>query len=158
MQNVLIGFGETLGNIFSGDAGAKSFLDGLLIMLADFAVRLGKIIIGIGLATEALKKAFSNPFVAITAGIALVALGTMAKNMLSGGEGSPARMKDGGIVPSGFPNDTYPAFLSSGETVIPSPKKLPTGGMGGNVNISGEFRVKGTDLVMVLEKAKQTYR
>lgn len=30
----------------------------------------------------------------------------------------------GGIVPAGFPNDTYPASLTSGEMVIP-PKKLP---------------------------------
>jgi hypothetical protein len=30
----------------------------------------------------------------------------------------------GGIVPPGYPNDTYPARLSSGEMVIPA-KKLP---------------------------------
>ena len=33
-------------------------------------------------------------------------------------------MARGGIVPGGFPNDTYPASLTSGEMVIP-PKKLP---------------------------------
>jgi hypothetical protein len=27
----------------------------------------------------------------------------------------------GGVIPSGFPNDSYPALLSSGETVIPKP-------------------------------------
>jgi hypothetical protein len=32
----------------------------------------------------------------------------------------------GGIVPQGYPNDTFPALLSSGETVIP-PYKAPTG-------------------------------
>jgi TP901 family phage tail tape measure protein len=30
----------------------------------------------------------------------------------------------GGIVPSGYPNDSYPAMLTSGETVVPA-KKLP---------------------------------
>jgi len=33
------------------------------------------------------------------------------------------RMKKGGIVPPGYPNDSYPALLSSGETVLP-PKSL----------------------------------
>jgi TP901 family phage tail tape measure protein len=29
------------------------------------------------------------------------------------------KMAEGGIIPSGYPNDTYPALLSSGETVLP---------------------------------------
>ena len=42
-------------------------------------------------------------------------------------------MKEGGVVPAGYPNDTYPARLTSGETVIP-PNKL------GNIsNQNGEF-------------------
>lgn len=32
---------------------------------------------------------------------------------------------EGGIVPPGFPNDTYPAFLTSGETVVPPGRSLP---------------------------------
>jgi hypothetical protein len=35
-------------------------------------------------------------------------------------------MKTGGMVPAGFPNDTYPARLSSGETVLPDPVNLKT--------------------------------
>jgi TP901 family phage tail tape measure protein len=35
----------------------------------------------------------------------------------------------GGIVPSGYPNDNYPALLTSGETVVPA-KKLPDFGNG----------------------------
>jgi hypothetical protein len=39
----------------------------------------------------------------------------------------PPRPKfaEGGIVPPGFPNDSYPAFLTSGEKVIPQGKELP---------------------------------
>jgi hypothetical protein len=33
----------------------------------------------------------------------------------------------GGIVPAGFPNDSYPAMLTSGETVIPPAHPLPVG-------------------------------
>lgn len=32
----------------------------------------------------------------------------------------PAGMADGGVVPSGYPNDSYPAMLTSGETVTPA--------------------------------------
>jgi hypothetical protein len=35
----------------------------------------------------------------------------------------PVYMAKGGVVPSGFPNDTYPAWLSSGEIVLPSSYK-----------------------------------
>jgi hypothetical protein len=34
----------------------------------------------------------------------------------------PVPMKEGGIVPPGYPNDSYPALLTSGETVIPTDK------------------------------------
>jgi hypothetical protein len=40
-------------------------------------------------------------------------------------------MATGGIVPSGFPNDTYPALLTSGEMVIPKPHPLPNMAAGG---------------------------
>jgi hypothetical protein len=35
---------------------------------------------------------------------------------------TPALMKDGGVIPPGYPNDTFPAMLSSGEKVIPAEK------------------------------------
>ena len=34
--------------------------------------------------------------------------------------GQPTGMADGGVVPSGYPNDSYPAMLTSGETVTPA--------------------------------------
>ena len=30
------------------------------------------------------------------------------------------KLQTGGVIPPGYPNDTYPAFLSSGETVLPA--------------------------------------
>lgn len=37
----------------------------------------------------------------------------------------PAGMADGGVVPPGYPNDTYPALLTSGETVVPADRPIP---------------------------------
>jgi len=59
-----------------------------------------------------------------------------------------AKMATGGIVPAGFPNDTYPALLTSGEMVVPKPHALPS--MGGAVEVFGEFRVRGSDLVTAI--------
>ena len=34
------------------------------------------------------------------------------------------KLAKGGVIPEGFPNDTYPAMLSSKETVLPAPKPI----------------------------------
>lgn len=57
-------------------------------------------------------------------------------------------MKRGGVVPGGYPNDSYPAMLTSGETVVP-PNKLPSM-MGGGGELS--TRVSGRDIEIVLNR------
>jgi TP901 family phage tail tape measure protein len=62
------------------------------------------------------------------------------------------KFANGGTVPNGYPNDSYPALLSSGEKVIP-PNKL--GELDTNKNaMQGEvvFRISGNELIGVLEK------
>lgn len=48
--------------------------------------------------------------------------GGKGKGPVTGIPGSPLAL--GGIVPPGYPNDSYPALLTSGETVVP-PDRLP---------------------------------
>ena len=59
-----------------------------------------------------------------------------------------AMMQTGGMIPAGFPNDTFPAMLSSGETVLPDPINLKTvlssigiGNSGGNMDVGGSINV-----------------
>lgn len=68
------------------------------------------------------KMPFPLNIIAIGLGVAAVlgALASMSKAR------NAAKMARGGIVPTGFPNDTYPALLTSGETVLPKPKSLST--------------------------------
>tara|TARA_R100001480_G_scaffold51104_2_gene64449 strand:+ start:4172 stop:6124 length:1953 start_codon:yes stop_codon:yes gene_type:complete len=141
---------DSFADLFTGDAGAGDFGSRILSVLGDFAIQFGKLAIGIGTASLSLKKSlFANPPQAIASGLILVALGKTIKNVTAKfGEG----MKDGGIVPSGFNNDTFPALLSSGERVIPKSRSLPSD-MGSNLNLSGEFRIKGSDLVLSLAEA-----
>lgn len=60
---------------------------------------------------------------------------------------------EGGIVPPGYPNDSYLARLSSGEAVVPLSKLNQFAG--GPVNVTGEFRIVGNDLVAVVDRNVQ---
>lgn len=67
---------------------------------------------------------------------------------------SGQKMAMGGIVPSGYNNDTYPALLSSGETVVP-PGKLSSLAIGSGkqtIHLTGRLVADGRDLVYVFDK------
>ncbi len=157
--NAIVGFGETLGDLFSGDAGGGDFFKAILLMVVDFTKRFGQLLIGAALAAERFRDLILNPGAAIAAGVALIALSTAVQNHVSGG---PAQMATGGVVPGGFPNDTYPALLSSGETVIPAPHPLNSGMFGGgghmDVTVTGRLIAEGRDLVAVLDEENYVRR
>lgn len=62
------------------------------------------------------KEPFPINLVAIVLGIAAVIAG------LAAAIPKPKKMKTGGVVPPGYPDDTFPALLTSGEVVIPRGK------------------------------------
>ena len=57
------------------------------------------------------------------------------------------KMAEGGIVPPGYPKDTYPALLTSGEEVLPA-RKSKDDMMGGEV----VFKIHQDELWGVLKK------
>ena len=64
------------------------------------------------------KLPFPANIAAIIAGVAaVIAAISMIKSLT--GKKKAAKMAEGGIIPSGYPNDTYPALLTSGEMVVP---------------------------------------
>jgi TP901 family phage tail tape measure protein len=83
----------------------------------------------------------------VTAAIGIAALMTLMTNSKNAAEAS--KMAQGGIIPPGYPNDTYPARLTSGEIVIPPGKLSSISSDNGGEVI---FHIEGTSLVGVLNK------
>lgn len=168
MQNVgqtfAEGFGEMLGQSLAGGLSIQSVWTLMITALADMCIQVGKLAIGIGITVGGIKKALTslNPVVAIAAGIALVALGSFAKSALAdiaGGGNAPA-FANGGVVPgTSLYGDKILARVNSGELILNQKQQSNLWGMmnsaneGVNVNLEGGFKLSGSDLELVIERA-----
>lgn len=168
MANIAIGIGDALGAAMSGSA---SLVDGLSSVLLGgigaMVSQLGQLLIQTGIGLLAIKKSLEtiNPYLAIAAGIALVALGSMfaagAKKISSGGgrggRGGPTKFANGGIVstPTMGLMGEYPGARSNPEVIAPLDKlKNMIGDRGSSsVQVAGEFVLKGQDLIVALQRA-----
>lgn len=148
-EGVIGGLAEGIGTLAAkGTAGIGDFVSGMLGMLGGFAQKFGKMLIVYGLGIEAFKTALKslNPALAVIAGAGLIAIGAALKNVEIPG------LAQGGIIPAGFPNDSFPAMLSSGEKVIPLGQQDSMGG--GRV----VFRIEGRELVGILAREEKNTR
>jgi hypothetical protein len=77
--------GDLIGTLAGGGDAWGDFKNAALSAFGDLAIAVGKIAIAAGLASEGIQAALKmgNPYVAIAAGAALVALGTAVKSSLS---------------------------------------------------------------------------
>jgi len=119
-------FSETIGKVA---AGSKDAWDGLIEGLISIVKQIGSVLIGLGSLLLTIGLPIGAKYLA--AGIGITAIATyvsarMQKNSdaAKDTERTMSKMARGGIVPQGYPNDSYPALLSSGEMVVP-PHKLP---------------------------------
>lgn len=62
-------------------------------------------------------------------------------------------MAQGGIVPPGYPNDTYPARLTSGEAVLPKGLLNSLSPAASTVNVIVDGKISGRDLALVMRRA-----
>jgi hypothetical protein len=121
---------------------------------------IGDILIQMGTAAIAasnLAKTFAIPIVGAAAGIAAIALGTMIKGMSSKIQGDGfAKFANGGIVsaPTLGLMGEYMGARSNPEVIAPLDRLQSLMGMGSqNVNVTGQFRLDGQDLVVAVERA-----
>jgi len=125
--------------ISMGTANMGKIFQNLLGIVANFLQQFGEALIASALAGIAFQMVAVNPWAAMAAGVATVALASVVRAVAQRGLGGGIGMKEGGIVPSGFPNDTYPALLSSGETVLPKPLPLDMGMKNLRVEVVGKI-------------------
>lgn len=119
------------------DMNAGAIIKALLTPLADMAIRMGEIVVAEGIAMEAAKKAFANPFTAIAAGAALIAIGAAAKAGLE----AVAR---GGTATSATSSAAYGGGASSASAIA---QNVET-----ELTIHVEGRLSGSDIVLAGQK------
>lgn len=125
---------DSLGSAFSGNGGLKAGLDSILLMFADWAGNLGKIIIASAIAIDGIKKfALNNPWAAVALGVALVATASAIKGTV----GQKPVGKGGGGGGSTSQNQDWDAFGLRGIR-------------GMTVEVNGVLKAQGRDLVAVI--------
>lgn len=178
LQQMATGLGAALGEaIATGGNLAGALASTLLGTLGDMAIRLGTLAISMGITLKGIVEALKslNPVVAIAAGIALIALGTLVKSASGniakgkkGGGGSTssgprsgaiAAFANGGIVsgPTLGLMGEYAGARSNPEVIAPLDrlKNMIGDRQAQQVNVGGEFRLQGQDLVVALQRAEK---
>lgn len=151
--------GESLGNLIAGTFDLKDVFAGFIGIVGNFCKQLGEMMIGIGMANLILMTIGNiNPYVAIAAGIALVALSAVASAFMSrgpfgsgGGSSGPSgpsnsgsynmpKMASGGIV-------SRPTILMAGEG-SQSEAILPINSLMNNIHNAIAMRDMGSSMGM----------
>lgn len=161
--DVAYGFGEMLGNLMSGAGGVENFGKRVLTSLAGLLKEMGKSLIGFGTAGIALKVFAKNPYLALAAGIGLVALGTAAQNKInSQAEGGLTKFAEGGVayrkmvaVVGDNRNARHDPEIIAPYSKIDKSIEKSIKGVSGNGfepgQIVAEFKIRGEDLYGVLK-------
>ena len=156
-----IGIGEGLAAAITGTANFGSIFQGIFNQLGGVVSALGEQLIAIGaaalVAQQALAQIFANPFAAIAAGVALVALGSLIKSVTSNQNrfAVGTRNAPGGLALVG---ERGPEMINlpSGSQVIPAAQTSNMlGGMPAAVEIYGILR--GQDIYFSNKKYSATY-
>lgn len=161
LTDALISVGEGIGQLMAGTQTVSGFFDGILLVVIDFVSSFGKLLISAGIASQAFKEALiSNPYVAIAAGVALVAAAALVKGVLKKGPKAPA-LAQGGLAfgpTMALVGDNRNARVNP-EVIAPLDRlKELMGANGGAMEVTGEFRLRGSDLVATVEKQNNRER
>lgn len=145
--NSAAALGEVIGSLASGGQSLAQSLGRLIGVMGQFVIDFGKSLIEAAtLRIIAEKTLLTNPYVALAAGVAAVAIGSVLKNSV------PSFAEGGGLVGS-------PGLAMIGdnpgreEYVIPSEVLDKMGGGQRNVRVIGVLR--GQDMLLQNERAKR---
>lgn len=143
MENMTAAFAEGIGLLAAGEVSMGDVFRMLGEQVANFADSLGKALIAAGIASDAFRKLFAKPFLAVAAGAALVAAAAVVRAKLKAG------VSGGGGASSG--GGSYSAPSSAGgsigegnwnsRTVYAKQQALV---------VTGTLKASGTELVAVI--------
>ena len=157
-QAMAVGIGMVTGAIAAGAADAGDLGNMVIGVLADLAIQVGTIAVSTGIAVAGIKASLEslNPVLAVAAGIALIALGSYAKNKLSAAAEAP-KLAGGGLA-YGETLATVGDNRNAGidPEVIAPLSKLENMLGGSSVNVTG--RIQGRDLVLANERGSYSRR
>lgn len=161
MQNVVTGMAGAIGSAITSGGNLMGALGGVIISgIAQIAENLGKAAIKIGLTMKAIKMAFKSPATAIAAGVALIAISKAIQTVIPKiASGEASAFANGGIVsgPTMGLVGEYPGARQNPEVIAPLNKlQSMIGGGGQNINVGGQIRLEGQDLLIAIERANQT--
>jgi hypothetical protein len=125
----LSGIGEALGNAI---AGIGNFGEDILKVVATFGKQLGEILIAQGVALLAAKFALKNPYTAIAAGVALVAISSALSSSISKAHSATV----------GGPGTTA-SRSTAGDSINASATQAQ------DVRVAGETVIRGQDLYVI---------
>jgi len=154
-QQMAVSAGMIAGAMMAGAASTRDLGNMVLDTLAGLAIQVGQMAISTAIAIEGIKKALQtlNPVVALAAGIALVALGSLVRSRLSKVSEEVPQMAQGGLFtgPSlAMVGEGSGTSLANPEVVAPLDKLQQMMG-GGNVTVTG--RLDGRDILISSERA-----
>jgi hypothetical protein len=150
-------FGQTLGDALTGQASIGDFFKGIFASLGTNLESLGKFLVKTAIEIELIQKTlFTNPFLAIAGGIALIAIGRAISNRTNRNAFAVGtRNAPGGMALVG---ERGPELINlpRGSQVIPAAQTSQMmGGVGGQIEVFGMLR--GQDIFFSNKKYGQTY-
>ena len=138
-ESIGTSLGGLIGDLATGGDAWNNFTNSAISAFGDMAVSIGKMAISTGVATLGIKAALEtlNPYVAIAAGTALVALGMAVKSGLSN-IASGSYSSSASVATSGNYGSSTSVSAAFGEREM-------------NIKVSGNLYASGNQLLAVIE-------
>ncbi|MCG7502381.1 tape measure protein [Tenacibaculum sp. Mcav3-52] len=162
VTSFLSGIGEMIGGLILGAVSMADVGGMMLKVVGDLVTQLGEAAIQVGVGMLAIQSAFSNPFAAIAAGVALVAIGSVISSIasqFSGGQesGGVTPFANGGIVygPTNALIGEYAGASSNPEVVAPLSKLkelITPASQNLQISLGGELTADAGRLKAVLDR------
>ena len=144
LENIGAGIGNLIGDLATGGDAWGNFADFAISTFGDMAITIGKMAVSTGVATLGIKAALEslNGYVAIAAGVALIALGSAVKAGLSN------------VAAGNYSASTNVASATGSYGAGSSPINTAFENRELNIKVTGTLRADGNQLVSVIDNER----